>query len=360
MGVSLAKVIPILLSVLIMSACGGDTRAPSSPSSTPSAPPSATQSPSTAPTCPKPGQWCTLAPMPTPRTEVAVAVYDRPPVGATIFVIGGFEADGSPSTKVETYDTVSGAWTDGPSLPEPRHHAAAVFVDTDLFLIGGFETSFDDPQDTVFAYNVIEREWEDSTPLPAPRGGHGAAALDGKLYVVGGVGTGRENIADVVVYPLESVIVGDHAQIALDRQWTTVAPLPTPRDHLAVVALEFRVYAIGGRSGLDFGRNLSAAEAYEPKTNTWTKIPELPTARSGIAAAPLGHRLFAFGGEGPDGTFDANEAYVPARGAWQTLPPMPTARHGLGTAVVGDSIYVIAGGPTPGLSVTGVTEAFTP
>jgi hypothetical protein len=42
------------------------------------------------------------------------------------------------------------------------------------------------------------------------------------------------------------------------------------------------------------------------------------------------------------------------------MAPMPTARHGLGAAVVGDTIYVIGGGESPGLSVSGTNEAFTP
>ncbi len=62
----------------------------------------------------------------------------------------------------------------------------------------------------------------------------------------------------------------------------------------------------------------------------------------------------------PSGTFDENDAYDRHTDTWQTLEPMPTARHGLGAAVVGDTIYVIGGGPTPGLSVSGVNEAFTP
>jgi hypothetical protein len=44
-------------------------------------------------------------------------------------------------------------------------------------------------------------------------------------------------------------------------------------------------------------------------------------------------------------------------GRWVSLPPMPTSRHGLGAAGVGTTVYVIAGGPTPGLSVSGVNEA---
>lgn len=78
-------------------------------------------------------------------------------------------------------------------------------------------------------------------------------------------------------------------------------------------------------------------------------MPRLPSAGASTSSA-----------EASSGTFDENDAYDRHTDTWQTLEPMPTARHGLGAAVVGDTIYVIGGGPTPGLSVSGVNEAFTP
>ena len=142
--------------------------------------------------------------------------------------------------------------------------------------------------------------------------------------------------------------------------WTSRAPLPTPRDHLATATAAGKIYAIGGRLKGDYHRNLSITEVYDPSSDKWSKAPDLPTARSGITAAEAGGRIFVFGGEGADGTFRNNEAYDPSRDAWQTMTPMPTARHGLGSAVVDGRIHVLSGGPTPGGSFSNLNEAFSP
>jgi N-acetylneuraminic acid mutarotase len=290
--------------------------------------------------------------MPTPRSEVAVAA-----VAGKIYVVGGFEADGSPSDKVEVYDPVTDAWGEIAPLPEPRHHTAATAVaDIFLYVIGGFGTTFSDPQSTVYRYDTTRQTWEERASLPTARGGH--AVTPGPcprvaapcLYAIGGSDEGQENVAQVEAYN------------DMTNAWTAAADIPTARDHLASLndAAGEKVYAIGGRRNVDFGQNLDASEEYDRATDTWTARSPLPTARSGIAAAFLAGRIFVFGGEGSSGTFDENEGYDPVTDTWETFEPMPTARHGLGAAVVGDTIYVIGGGETPGLSVSGANEAFTP
>ena len=140
----------------------------------------------------------------------------------------------------------------------------------------------------------------------------------------------------------------------------TGVPVPTPRDHLAVAAIDGRIYAIGGRVDGSYSRNLSANEAYDPATNHWERRAPLPTARSGIAAAILDGRILIVGGEEPSGTHNEVEAYDPKSNDWQALQRMPTARHGLGAATVDGKMYVIAGGPTPGDSASPVNEIFVP
>lgn len=314
-------------------------------------PPAATNGPTGSPTAAAKG-WRTLAPMPTPRSEVAAAA-----VAGKIYVAGGFLASGTPSAAVEVYDPATDSWDAIAPMPAPRHHAAAVGVaDIFLYVIGGFGTGFNDPQSSVYRYDTTRQVWEERAPLPTARGGHAvtAAACPGVtsacLYAIGGSDVQGANVAEVEAYD------------DVTNSSSVAANLPTPRDHLAVhnSAAQGKIYAIGGRIQVDFGRNVDANEKYHPEADAWTARSPLPTARSGIAAASLGGRIFIFGGEGPEGTFDENEVYDPASDTWETLEPMPTARHGLGAAVVGDTIYVIAGGETPGLSVSGVNEAFTP
>ena len=142
--------------------------------------------------------------------------------------------------------------------------------------------------------------------------------------------------------------------------WAALAPLPTPRDHLAVAALGGRLYAIGGRVDGRYSDNLAANEEYDPAINRWQARKPLPTPRSGIAAAVLDGKIFVFGGEAPSGTFHQVEAYDPKTDSWSTYAPMPTARHGLGAVAMGERIYVVSGGPTPGGSASSRNEVFTP
>ncbi len=303
------------------------------------------------------GTWRTLAPMPTPRTEVAVAELN-----GKIYVIGGFEADGSPSAKVEVYVPATDAWSEAAPLPEPRHHAGALSSRGRLFVIGGFGRSFEDPMATVFVYEESSNSWSENPPLLTARGAHAVADVNGNPIAVGGAGRS----ADGRITSLSSA----EAMNSRSQEWYDLgAQTEVPRDHLAAATVTLtrgsipyeQLHVVGGRSDLDVSRNADAHESSDDLIyRGWTARAPLPTARSGIAAVGLDALLYVFGGEGPDGTFGTVEAYNPNKDSWQTLAPMPTARHGLGAAVVNGTIYVIGGGPKPGLSVTGANEAFTP
>jgi N-acetylneuraminic acid mutarotase len=328
--------------------CGGDDDATTSPSPAPLTP--ATQAPPISPTAaPTSGTWRTLAPMPTPRSEVAAVELNR-----QIYVIGGFEEDGSASDKVEVYDPATNSWSEAAPLPEPRHHAAA-FVFGTIFVMGGYQGGFDDPQNTIYQYASANDTWSEAIPLPQPRGALAAGDvlcdeqvfLGACIFAIGGSGADGRNIAEVDYNDPGGV-------------WMKAAPMLTPRDHLAIGNVDDVLYAIGGRQDIDFSRNLNANEMYDRETDTWTPRAPLPTARSGIAAAEFNKRIYVFGGEGSTGTFNENEVYDPATDTWETLAPMPTARHGLGAATLDGTIYVIGGGPTPGGSVSDINEAYTP
>jgi hypothetical protein len=63
------------------------------------------------------GRWTTGSPMPSARTEVAVAE-----VGGKIYVVGGFRGE----RELEVYDPAADRWSRGASIPRALHHAAAV------------------------------------------------------------------------------------------------------------------------------------------------------------------------------------------------------------------------------------------
>ena len=292
---------------------------------------------------PAPGRWTQGPAMPSSRTEVAVAEVD-----GKIYVVGGFGGE----RELEIYDQVAERWSRGASFPREVHHAAAVGVNGKLYVVGGYAHDWA-PIDAVYEYDPAADSWRMRAPMPTPRGALAAAVIGGRIHAVGGVGASgrigrRTNSNAHEVY-----------DPAADK-WSVRAPLPTPRDHLAVAAEGGQLYAVGGRIDGDYGRNLATNESYDPATDRWSARAPLPTARSGIAASVLGGRIVVVGGEAPTGTFNQVEAYDPKSDAWSAYARMPTARHGLGSAVVGGRMFVISGGPTPGASASTANEIFTP
>jgi N-acetylneuraminic acid mutarotase len=285
-----------------------------------------------------PAGWQAHAPLPEPRTEVAAAV-----VRGEIVVVGGFVGNGSNSARVDGYSIASDRWRRLPDLPVSVDHAAAASANARLFVAGGYGPDRN-PLKTAF---VLEQgTWRQLAPMPDARAAAAAAIARGKLYVLGGV-DGRRGLARVA--------------FALDLKtgrWSRL-PGPAPREHLAAAASGGRVYALAGRSaGID--TNTGRFEAYDPSTRRWTALAPVPQARGGTGAALVGGRIVSIGGERPQGTIPSVYAYELKRRAWRRLPDLPSPRHGLGVVGYRGSVYAVAGGPQPGLTVSGAVESLKP
>jgi N-acetylneuraminic acid mutarotase len=280
------------------------------------------------------GTWQSGPPLPVPRTEVASAA-----VRGEIFVVGGYIAGGQSSSRVDIYSPATRRWRRGPDLPVAVNHAMAASYRGRLYVVGGYSA-----RGTLRStYVLTGKRWRRLAPLPAPRAAAGAAIAAGRLYVVGGVR--RPGALAQVAYALD----------LRRHRWTTL-PGPTPREHLAAASLGGRVYAIAGRlGGIDTNQN--RVEALTPGSRTWTAVPPVPEARGGTGAAAVAGRLVSAGGEAPSGTSATVFAFDPGTRRWERLPDLPTPRHGLAVVAVGAHVYVIAGGPRPGLFVSGANES---
>ena len=126
------------------------------------------------------GVWSRLAPVPTPRSEVAAAT-----MRGKIYVFGGF---GPGATANEEYGPLADSWRSRAPIPQGMNHAAAVAFQGKIYLIGGFDGRFR-PVDTVWTYNPETDSWTQKADLPTPRGGLGAAEVNGRIYAIGGRGT---------------------------------------------------------------------------------------------------------------------------------------------------------------------------
>ena len=89
------------------------------------------------------GRWTIGTPMPSARTEIAVAE-----VGGKIYVVGGFRGE----RELEIYDPAADRWSRGAAIPRALHHAGAVGLNGKLYVIGGFVEGWT-PTDEVHEYD---------------------------------------------------------------------------------------------------------------------------------------------------------------------------------------------------------------
>ncbi len=70
--------------------------------------------------------------------------------------------------------------------------------------------------------------------------------------------------------------------------------MPTARSLPAAVALDGRIYVLGGMDA--GGAPLATVEAYDPASDSWAGRQPLPAARADAAAAMLNGRVHLLGG----------------------------------------------------------------
>lgn len=220
----------------------------------------------------------------------------------------------------------------------PRRDFATVTLDGRIYVIGGGDvmagTIPAPPTTTVEVYDPATDSWTLATPMPRAVMNHAAVALDGKIFVIGG----KEEFVPMS----DAVQEYDPAT----QQWTLRTSMPTAREASDAAVLDGRIFVIGGSSG---GMDIATVEAYDPAADSWASLPPLTEPRRDLAAEVVGGELFALGGY--TGTFilDAGyrravEVYDPVGNAWSAAEDMPIPRADFASAVMASELIVAGGG----------------
>lgn len=169
------------------------------------------------------------------------------------------------------------------------------------------------------------------------------AVLDGRIIVAGGVLSQAPGFTDhVEAYDPQA-----------DR-WTTLAPLPEGRHHIALAEAGGKIYGIGGFSGaIPQWRAHATVFVYDAQADRWSAGPALPQARAEGVVAVVKGKIYYIGGRVPASPDAAHinehvdtarsEALDLASGRWERIPDAPSARNSAAAAVIDDKIYVVGG-----------------
>jgi len=136
--------------------------------------------------------------------------------------------------------------------------------------------------------------------------------------------------------------------------WKKGAPFPQPDEELYGVALNGKMYVIGG---WDDGKAVGVNYEYNPAADKWTKKQPMPRPAHHAALAAANGKIYVMGGfvvpkdtaipvGGAWEPIDNAWEYDPAADSWKSLPPLPGKRGSALAAEVSGKIYVIGGATT--------------
>ena len=221
------------------------------PTSTPTTLPTVvtppTSEPLATPTAAR-GGWSLGAGMIAPyRSEMPAVELD-----GLVYVPGGFGGE----TRLERYDPIADEWRALANMPAGRHHLMAAVHDGRLYVFGGSTPGGFNPTDTVWRYDPREDAWTDLGVMPERRMSGAAVTIGEKIYVVGGVGD-RDGVLEFT---------------PSSGEWRMLPGGNAPRDHANAVALDGKVWLIGGRGPTG---ETNAVETFDPATETWSDGPSL-------------------------------------------------------------------------------------
>jgi hypothetical protein len=296
--------------------------------------------------------------LPAPRTDGSVLQ-----VGTQILYIGG--SDGTTAqTSVYVAKTVGvgnfDKWADGPPLPAARSDASVAYVAGSIYVFGGTDAD-GSPTTTVFVLSPDSQtgqlgEWttSDTLVLPEARAGAGVVVAPDGVLLIGG------RNADGPVATTWKTKLNEQGGLSA---WTVEAPLITPQaDGTAVLVGDF-VWFYGGSDSAgptariqrgEFGPEAAEGLPANPDEGKLTKwavndTANLPAARTNASGWAANGAIYLAGGD--DGNGLQNEVYwaIPSSTGdlpeWKHLDVMdlPIALAGAPAVISGPDAILVGG-----------------
>jgi hypothetical protein len=217
--------------------------------------------------------WTIKSPMPTPRAEFGIAVFQN-----KIYCIGGITNDGSTGVN-EVYDPTTDTWTTKAPMPGGGDVQANV-VNGKIYVLSG-----DSYGTANQIYDPVTDSWAEKTPESDATFRWASVALDGKIYALGGID------------PLASGASTNEVYNATADAWNSGDSPPLTIYGGAAAATTgalspIRIYFMGLGTESPFVNGV-----YDPEQDTWVTGASLPSGLTNFGIAVVDDELYVIGGD---------------------------------------------------------------
>ncbi|KAE8558469.1 Kelch repeat-containing protein [Paenibacillus polymyxa] len=124
---------------------------------------------------------------------------------------------------------------------------------------------------------------------------------------------------------------------AEQNEWTSVTDLTKKIDRVNLLAIDGKIYSIGGH---DQNKFYDTIDVYDPEAKTWTQKGKLPAVRGTVNAAVYDGKIYIVGGEPINNKLDI---YDPLKNEWTQGKSFPNDVAGYAAQFVNGKLLVIGG-----------------
>lgn len=171
-------------------------------------------------------------------------------------------------------DQSSSGWVALPPMISGRYRPGAVVMDGKMFIVGGYDPNTHEHLSSMEVFDDVSQKWYAGPDLNEARADLKLVALEGKLYAIGGR-LKHKYLSSVEEY-----------NILLNR-WQKKASLKTARGKFGSVTKDGNIYVVGGVKGFKNSDSLSSMEAYDPAQNEWINLEPPMTVIEGPVRATI-------------------------------------------------------------------------
>ncbi|XP_039613520.1 kelch-like protein 23 [Polypterus senegalus] len=245
-------------------------------------------------------------------------------ITSTMHIIGGYYWH--PLSEVHIWDPVTNIWVQGRDMPDHTRESYSVsLLGPNIFVTGGYRTDNIEALDTVWIYNVDTDEWIEGCPMINARYYHCSVTLHGCVFAIGGYRGGA---------PAKEVEVYD----PLLKKWSSLANMVQGVGNATACVLRDVIYVTGGHYGYRGSCTYDKIQSYRLDFNEWSVVTVSPHPEYGLCSVALNNKLYLVGGQ-----TTVTDCYDPEKDEWRQKAPMRERRMECGAVVINGFIYVTGG-----------------
>ncbi|XP_061523176.1 kelch-like protein 42 isoform X3 [Phycodurus eques] len=181
---------------------------------------------------------------------------------------------------------------------------------------------------SMLSYGEAEQRWKPLANNPPADAinvrGYGSAVLDNYLFIAGGYRASSQEISAA------------HCYNPCRNEWNQVAPLNQKRSNFKLLAVQGKLYAVGGQS-------LGTVECYSPENDFWTCVSSMPDPLAEFSACECQGMIYVLGGYTARVRNTNLLRYCPAADAWTAFRPCTVHVRKQQMLSVEDTIYLVGG-----------------